>query len=290
MYLLLRACDALHSLKIASGGHNYVVGEWESFTNGIGSKLLAKMGYTPVRLCVFTNCFLSLRTFVQQGKGLGRQGEGIVKPLGIDFKAPSKKNELLGLGHEDRNKDKEKQTDEAGNPIGPRKKRRRGKKKKQKTEEEEQPKTDMFDFLNDLGQAKKKSSEGSVKEAQAKDRSSRNDALYKKMTPKELEDRLKKKLIEKDDLVGKIQSLEESAKRNRARYIPSSLAYDLGGADDKDHVWSPQGSRTCYASQAAHEGGAHEAARAALGDQGAHHSRQDQGRHEKGCHILILFK
>lgn len=142
-----------------------------------------------------------------------------MKPLGIDLKAPSKKNEFLGLGHADRRSEKEKrETDEAGNPIaGPRRKtRRRGGKRKQNAEEKEEPKTDMFDFLNDLGQARKGSS--SVREeAQDKRGPTKNDALYKKMTPKELDERLKKKLVEKDEIVEKIKSLEESIRRNKER-------------------------------------------------------------------------
>jgi hypothetical protein len=40
------------------------MGDWEKYTKGIGSKLMAKMGYTP-------------------GKGLGRMGEGRLEPVEV---------------------------------------------------------------------------------------------------------------------------------------------------------------------------------------------------------------
>jgi hypothetical protein len=185
------------------------VGEWESHTSGIGSKLLAKMGYRP-------------------GKGLGREGEGIVKPLGIGLKAPSRKKELLGLGHDERNnakegKENEKEMegngaqafDEAGNPI-PRK-RRRGKKRTKARDEDEDKKSDMFGFLNDLGQAKR---DDKTKTA-TRDGSGGKEKgdVYKKMTTKELQDAFKKKIVEKDEVSAKVQQLQDSVQRNKEKCV-----------------------------------------------------------------------
>jgi len=156
-----------------------------------------------------------------QGKGLGRQGEGIVRPLGIDFKAPSRNKELLGLGHEERNEkaqDKKREVDEHGNPIPTRKRRRGGRKNKKNKDagqhDKEQPakkKSDLFGFLNGLGQPK-----AETDGAEKKNKGSAADT-YKKMDAKELQERLRKKMVDKEEVSAKIKHLEESAQRNKTR-------------------------------------------------------------------------
>jgi hypothetical protein len=174
-----------------------------------------------------------------QGKGLGRGGEGIVKPLGIGLKAPSRKKELLGLGHDERTskrgndggdgadddgEDRRSQAfDEAGNPI-PRKRRRGGKKSRNKKaaaardDEGEKKTSDVFGFLNEIGQVGGTAKTGGGgEERQKREKEEKREDGYKKMSAKELQDSLKKKIIEKDDVSSKIKHLEESVQRNKDR-------------------------------------------------------------------------
>jgi hypothetical protein len=179
-----------------------------------------------------------------QGKGLGRGGEGIVKPLGIGLKAPSRKKELLGLGHDERNRrgersnnedggegggddeddqdNKRQAFDEEGNPI-PRKRRRRGGRKNKNNRKaatandggEGDARSDIFGFLNEIGQVGGGGGGGAELEKSTKKR----DDAYKKMSATELQESLKKKIIEKDDVSRKIQQLEESVQRNKSKCV-----------------------------------------------------------------------
>ena len=95
-------------------------GEWERFTRGVGSRLLARMGY-------------------RRGRGLGARGDGTVEPLG----AGTAPRGTHGLGYERRPKRRRggKRGREARQAAGEaaRKSRRRG---------EEAPAASTFDFLN----------------------------------------------------------------------------------------------------------------------------------------------
>jgi hypothetical protein len=173
-----------------------------------------------------------------------------VKPLGIGLKAPSRKKELLGLGHDERTskrgngsgdgdgdgadddgEDRRSQAfDEAGNPI-PRKRRRGGKKSRNKKaaaardDEGERKASDVFGFLNEIGQvggtAKTgggRGGGGEERQKREKEQEKREDG-YKQRSAKELQDSLKKKIIEKDDVSAKIKQLEESVHRNKDRCV-----------------------------------------------------------------------
>lgn len=98
------------------------LGEWERHTTGIGSKLLAKMGYIV-------------------GHGLGKEGQGRVEPVEIVI-LPSGKS--LDVCAELREAKKVKVVD----GIEKVKKRKRKKKKKVPLVDEDKKPMDMFEFLN----------------------------------------------------------------------------------------------------------------------------------------------
>lgn len=95
-------------------------GEWERFTRGVGSRLLARMGY-------------------RRGGGLGARGDGTVEPLG----AGTAPRGTHGLGYERRPKrrrgGKRGRAARQAASEAARKSRRRG---------EEVPAASTFDFLN----------------------------------------------------------------------------------------------------------------------------------------------
>ncbi|KNC95920.1 uncharacterized protein SPPG_08676 [Spizellomyces punctatus DAOM BR117] len=108
-------------------GDGEAMGTWEAHTKGIGGKLLAKMGY-------------------RIGKGLGKEGEGRLRPVEAEVLPAGK-----GLGVVvERSQRKRKRPREPGDAKGRHKRKHKGGRDAKSGQESEQhtPPADVFDFLN----------------------------------------------------------------------------------------------------------------------------------------------
>lgn len=101
------------------------LGEWEEFTKGFGSRLMAKMGYVV-------------------GQGLGKDGRGRVEPVKIEVLPPGKSLDVIASMRET------KKLEQDGR-VSKKRKRNRGIMRKQaaaQLREQQESKTDVFEFIN----------------------------------------------------------------------------------------------------------------------------------------------
>ncbi|KAL6074062.1 TFP11-domain-containing protein [Balamuthia mandrillaris] len=173
---------------------------WEKHTTGFASRMLAKMGY-------------------KKGAGLGKQGEGIARPLGLSLAAPSMKQQLLGLGHEDRKRgrlEEDGEEEDAGEEQRRKKRKKEKLRNKQKYEaakrrEKEAERENVFGILNKTLMSESES------EQQKQKRREEEERRLKKMKEEELEEGIERRKKAMTELELRLERLQESLQRNRGR-------------------------------------------------------------------------
>ncbi|XP_007442990.2 zinc finger CCCH-type with G patch domain-containing protein-like [Python bivittatus] len=179
-------------------------GSWEAHTRGIGSKLLAQMGY-------------------ELGKGLGKNSEGRVEPV-LAVVLP--KGKSLDQCAEILQKKKEGKLD----PSKPKKRRAKGNKAARLRQQNPKPRN-VFDFLNEKLQG-----QDSGREAEGKllplERSSKEIYHASKTTKKALNVRLFQTMEKIDQTQKDIREIREALARNAGRHTiaTAKLEEKLSGA------------------------------------------------------------
>ncbi|KAL6056004.1 hypothetical protein QOT17_016419 [Balamuthia mandrillaris] len=176
------------------------IAHWEKHTTGFASRMLARMGY-------------------KKGAGLGKQGEGIARPLGLSLAAPSMKQQLLGLGHEDRKRgrlEEDGEEEEAGEEQRRKKRKKEKLRNKQKYEaakrrEKEAERENVFGILNKTLMSESES------EQQKQKRREEEERRLKKMKEEELEEGIERRKKAMTELELRLERLQESLQRNRGR-------------------------------------------------------------------------
>ena len=151
---------------------------------------------------------------------MGKNGEGMVVPLGIGLRAPPQNKQFLGLGHEERElfeKGMEKE----------RKRRKRKRKKKNAgggadgTGVGRTPPVDpherMFSFINNnlnAGMRKKGEGGGGGPTQEEKKRKEEKESALKKMKKEDLEKNLKQTRAAREKLDLKLEQLKVAHRRN----------------------------------------------------------------------------
>ncbi|KAM6457932.1 zinc finger CCCH-type with G patch domain-containing protein isoform 1-T2 [Liasis olivaceus] len=179
-------------------------GSWEAHTRGIGSKLLAQMGY-------------------ELGKGLGKNSEGRVEPV-LAVVLP--KGKSLDQCAEILQKKKEGKLD----PSKPRKRRAKGNKAARLRQQNPKPRN-VFDFLNEKlqGQDSGREPEGKLPPLE---RSSKEIYHASKTTKKALNVRLFQTMEKIDQTQKDIREIREALARNAGRHTVATakLEEKLSGA------------------------------------------------------------
>ncbi|XP_020668095.3 zinc finger CCCH-type with G patch domain-containing protein [Pogona vitticeps] len=181
-------------------------GQWEAHTRGIGSKLLAQMGY-------------------QFGKGLGKNSEGRVEPV-LAVVLP--KGKSLDQCAEILQKKREGKLD----PAKPKKRGAKEKRAKKPCRPSPKPRN-VFDFLNEKLQGKDSSQQDG--ETAPLERNSKEIYHARKSTKKALSIRLFQTMERIDQTQKDIRGIQEALARNVGRHtiVTAQLEEKLAGAHKK---------------------------------------------------------